>query len=81
MFCVKCQNDLYDCTCPDIDERLAKLGGSKSYVVYRMCIICKKHYSRCKCVSPQWGLSNNGATQQSRTLDTGKWREENGADE
>ena len=25
MFCTKCQNDIVDCTCPDINERLESL--------------------------------------------------------
>lgn len=53
MFCVKCHNDLSDCTCPDIDERMADLAGSEHFV-YKMCLVCGKHYARCKCSVPQW---------------------------
>jgi len=56
MFCCKCQKDLSECTCGDIDERLASLNNSK-YVVYRKCLICGKHYARCKCENPEWGMS------------------------
>lgn len=57
MFCVKCHNELQDCTCSDIDERLADLAGS--FLVYRMCLICGKHYARCKCTSPKWVSSDS----------------------
>jgi len=59
MWCVKCNNELRDCACPDIDERLAGLRGPDSNVVYRMCLVCGKHYSRCKCETPKWGLSTD----------------------
>lgn len=55
MWCGKCNNDLKDCTCEDLDERLADL---KDVLVYRMCNICKKHYARCKCEKPEWISSN-----------------------
>jgi hypothetical protein len=51
MYCGKCNNDLKDCTCEDIDERLKDLQG---VLVYRMCAVCGKHYVRCKCENPKW---------------------------
>lgn len=56
MFCTKCQNDLANCTCPDIEERLASLKGK---LIYRMCKVCGKHYGRCKCEAPIW-TTNEG---------------------
>lgn len=56
MLCAKCQSDLGDCICPDIDERLAGLAKSP-YFIYRACLKCKKHYARCKCEEPKWGTS------------------------
>lgn len=35
MFCAQCQNDLVDCTCPDIEDRLLKLRASQ-YIDSRM---------------------------------------------
>jgi hypothetical protein len=58
MFCVRCRNDLQKCTCPDIDERMADLAGS-SHFVYKMCLVCGKHYERCKCSSPQFTTSDS----------------------
>jgi len=56
MFCVKCQNDLIDCTCDDIDERLARIGANN--LIYRACKKCEKHYDRCKCEKPEWITSD-----------------------
>ena len=50
---MKCQNDLSECICPDIEERMASLKGS-SYVVMRWCSVCDKHYALCKCENPVW---------------------------
>ncbi len=57
MWCVKCNHDLSECTCPDIDERLASLAKSPHFV-YRMCKVCGKHYDRCKCENPIWITSD-----------------------
>ena len=54
MFCAKCKEDLGDCKCPDLQERLQGLGGT---VIYRKCMKCEQHYSRCKCEEPVWGTN------------------------
>ena len=51
MFCMQCCNDLADCTCEDLQERLA---GLDKVLVYRMCNKCKMHYAKCKCTEPEW---------------------------
>ena len=56
MFCTKCQNDLSQCICDDIKERLASLHGNK-YVTYKLCKKCGEHYKRCQCKEPEWVLS------------------------
>lgn len=33
MFCCKCNNDLADCTCPDLQERLEKLKECKNLFI------------------------------------------------
>jgi len=33
MFCSKCKNDLIDCTCNDLQERLSKLGKSPNLLL------------------------------------------------
>ena len=60
MFCGKCQNDLEDCTCPDLAERMAGLGGVGSHVASRWCKACDKHYAACKCDEPDWKLRSGG---------------------
>ena len=59
MWCAVCQKDLSECTCSDIDERLAKLADPKGNVVYRMCLVCGRHYARCKCQEPKWTASDS----------------------
>jgi hypothetical protein len=55
MFCSKCCNDLSDCTCPDLKERLASLGN---VLIYKACKKCKSHYAKCKCEKPEWTTSD-----------------------
>jgi len=56
MFCKKCEKEIKDCECLDIEERLQNSG-----MLYRICKICGKHYYRCKCEYPIWtaNLENN----------------------
>jgi hypothetical protein len=60
MYCVKCSKELANCTCSDIDERMKDLAGS-SHFCYQMCLVCGKHFQRCKCVSPRWTTSDSQA--------------------
>ena len=48
MFCVKCQNDVGDCTCLDIEERLAALAVHPLWAI-DFCSACGAHHHRCKC--------------------------------
>lgn len=57
MWCVKCQKHLSQCTCPDLEERLNSAVKDGSFA-YRYCKICDKHYERCKCKKPIWGIKN-----------------------
>ncbi len=52
MWCSKCQNELRDCECPDIEERLASLARSP-HVALRWCQICNTHADRCNCPKEQ----------------------------
>ena len=55
MWCTRCQNEIADCTCPDINERLASAAeGVGGMFVYKRCKKCKEHYARCKCENPEW---------------------------
>jgi len=58
MFCAKCHNDLSECTCPDLEERLAKLKNSPHFM-YKMCRKCGLHYQLCKCEEPDWTTSHD----------------------
>ncbi len=51
MFCMYCKNDLVDCTCDDLEERLRRAAGGGNFV-YSECDKCHKHYARCKCKKP-----------------------------
>ncbi len=59
MWCMKCNHELSDCTCSDINERLASIGGAGGTLVYRACKVCKKHYAQCRCKEPLWTTSDN----------------------
>lgn len=56
MFCSKCQNELGDCICPDMDERLSSLKDSP-HLAFKWCKVCDKHYARCKCAEPQFYIT------------------------
>ena len=57
MFCARCQNDLAECTCPDLEERLDSIANFS----YRKCAKCGRHYARCRCAEPEWVASQGGA--------------------
>jgi len=52
MWCMICNNDLSNCICPDINERLQRAANSGN-VAYHKCIKCNKHYNTCKCDVPE----------------------------
>lgn len=49
MFCGKCQRDLSDCDCPDLEERLL----SVERFAWPRCVKCGKHEARCRCPRPE----------------------------
>ncbi len=53
MYCVKCNHTLGECTCEDIEERLASPSQSP-YLAFKWCKRCDKHYEFCKCENPLW---------------------------
>lgn len=55
MWCIKCNHDLSECTCPDLMDRLNSVAEGGNFV-YRRCRVCQMHYSQCKCVEPNWEL-------------------------
>lgn len=52
MWCTKCSHELMDCTCRDIEERLAKVRDSP-HVALRWCVVCNRHQDRCVCMKPE----------------------------
>jgi len=55
---MKCNKDLSECTCKDINERL-KSVSNKGHFIYKMCLKCGKHYAQCECKDPVWGTSRD----------------------
>jgi len=53
MYCMKCNHNLADCLCPDLQERLQRIAQDSNFV-YRKCTKCNLHYSKCKCKQPEW---------------------------
>lgn len=50
MWCTRCNNDLQNCKCSDIDERLATLNKPGTHVYMPVCEKCRKVKVRCVCV-------------------------------
>jgi hypothetical protein len=49
MFCMKCQQNLEQCTCPDLDERLRNLNRPGGHVFIPACPNCGNLKPRCTC--------------------------------
>lgn len=49
MYCMKCNNHLATCVCPDLDERLAAFDRPGSHVLIQKCLKCGKPKVRCAC--------------------------------
>lgn len=60
MFCSKCSRDLKNCVCPDIDERMRGLTDKGGPLAAKWCMICDKHYARCRCDEPLYGIRVDG---------------------
>ena len=59
MWCGKCNHELFECTCPDIEERLNSLRTSK-HVASHFCRKCDKHHSQCRCETPEFYFPAEG---------------------
>ena len=60
MFCCRCQNDLEDCVCPDLADRMRRASEAGTHVVSRWCGKCDQHYAVCRCEEPTWMLRADG---------------------
>lgn len=48
MFCTRCQNEVPDCECDDISERLERLADIDGFATDR-CTDCGHHAVDCTC--------------------------------
>lgn len=62
MYCVKCNHHISKCSCGDIKERLASLGGSP-HLVMTYCSGCGEHHSQCACPDPKPALEQRAQGQ------------------
>ena len=59
MFCSQCSNDLADCSCTDLQERLQAAAQSPHFA-YKKCSICGNHYAKCSCKVPKYVIEGPG---------------------
>ena len=57
MYCHGCENNVKDCTCEDLEKRLDEAVQS-GHFDYNKCLMCGKHYARCRCEKPQLMLAS-----------------------
>jgi hypothetical protein len=55
MWCMKCNHDLSECTCPDLLDRL-KSATENAPFVFKRCKKCGRYHSQCKCEQPEWEI-------------------------
>lgn len=60
MWCGKCDKNINECTCKDLDDRMRVVSGPDGYVACRWCEACDHYYVRCTCEVPQWVLRAGG---------------------
>lgn len=48
MFCTECKNELHECECDDLEERLRRLGDHPNFATDR-CATCGHHAAECEC--------------------------------
>lgn len=48
MFCTRCQNNIANCECDDIEERLASLAEHPNFATDR-CKHCRRNRPDCTC--------------------------------
>ncbi|KKN67476.1 hypothetical protein LCGC14_0460730 [marine sediment metagenome] len=53
--CLVCNKTLHFCKCEDLEKRLDPAVDAGRFA-YRYCKKCKKHYERCRCAHPAWGI-------------------------
>lgn len=71
MYCMKCNHHVANCTCPDIQERLAGIGGAGTHTAAKFCRKCNQHYARCKCAEPDFFIKIQGQELPMSALEDG----------
>ena len=64
MWCAECQNEVYDCTCANFEERMRRATA----VVFGWCGDCDKHIDRCRCEKPRLGTMTAGKFKEGPVL-------------
>lgn len=68
MWCAKCQNELSECICPDIEERLRSACEGMN-VALTFCKTCGLYYSRCTCGKPDKIIKSGNPAFDGKTPD------------
>ena len=59
MYCKSCQNEVEDCLCKDLNDRMRDASDSE-FVMSKWCAKCDSYYTRCYCVEPDWVARTGG---------------------
>lgn len=57
--CFVCHLTLGDCTCEDADQRMREATNAHELLM-KWCMVCDKHFARCKCEKPHFGYRTGG---------------------
>ena len=69
--CGKCNQSVDRCICPDQDARL-RWASDSEHVLFKWCRTCDKHYARCQCSVPDFGIRTGGVIHAPEYLDTAR---------
>lgn len=69
MTCGVCGQDVATCACADQDARLRQASDGDA-VIFKWCRKCDKHYARCRCQEPDFGIRTGGQVYGPEYLDS-----------
>lgn len=55
MFCSRCKNNVAECECGDIEERLEALADHDAMAT-KWCENCDSNHARCDCDEPRYTI-------------------------
>jgi len=61
LVCNRCGVSVAICACPDMDQRLRECCDHE-HVAFKWCLSCNRHYARCRCKEPLFGVRTGGKT-------------------